>query len=161
MVVKEVKMVVKEVVVVVVVVEVEVMEMEEEEVVVAEVVELDVDVEVEVGPDVLIGTLAPHDRVALIPFCYIPDRLYCNMILSALGSLPSRFCFWELTINFLVGHPSWDCSSPNSLNFGVLMESEASELPKGLVLDEVVARKSFERDGGDGVIPVAFELKSP
>lgn len=25
----------------------------------------------------------------------------------------------------------------------------------------MVARKSFERDGGDGVIPVAFELKSP
>ncbi|CAL8993960.1 unnamed protein product, partial [Prunus brigantina] len=37
--------------------------------------------------------------------------------------------------NFLVGHPSWDCSSPNSLNFGVPMESETSEVPKGLVLD--------------------------
>ena len=23
---------------------------------------------------------------------------------------PSRFCFWELTSNFPVGHPSWDCS---------------------------------------------------
>ncbi|CAL9019638.1 unnamed protein product, partial [Prunus brigantina] len=34
-------------------------------------------------------------------------------------SLPSRFCFWELTSNFPVGHPSWDCSSANSLNFGV------------------------------------------
>ncbi|KAI5334313.1 hypothetical protein L3X38_024446 [Prunus dulcis] len=33
--------------------------------------------------------------------------------------LPARFCFWELTSNFPVGHPSWDCSSPNSLNFGV------------------------------------------
>ncbi|KAI5343145.1 hypothetical protein L3X38_011021 [Prunus dulcis] len=31
--------------------------------------------------------------------------------------------------NFLVGQPSWDCSSPNSLNF------RASELSKGLVLD--------------------------
>ncbi|CAL8990812.1 unnamed protein product, partial [Prunus brigantina] len=34
-------------------------------------------------------------------------------------SLPSQFCFWELKSNFPVGHPSWDCSSPNSLNFGV------------------------------------------
>ncbi|RXI06451.1 hypothetical protein DVH24_018493 [Malus domestica] len=33
-----------------------------------------------------------------------------------------------------MGHPSWDCSRANSLNFGVLMEPEASELPKGLVL---------------------------
>ncbi|RXH73602.1 hypothetical protein DVH24_016424 [Malus domestica] len=36
--------------------------------------------------------------------------------------------------NFPVGHPSWECSRPNSLNFGVPMKSEASELPKGLVL---------------------------
>ncbi|RXH88195.1 hypothetical protein DVH24_042266 [Malus domestica] len=36
--------------------------------------------------------------------------------------------------NFPVGHPSWDCSPANSLNFGVLMELEASELPKGPVL---------------------------
>ncbi|RXI09469.1 hypothetical protein DVH24_034086, partial [Malus domestica] len=36
--------------------------------------------------------------------------------------------------NFLVGHPSWDFSRTNSLNFRVPMESEASELPKGLVL---------------------------
>ena len=33
-----------------------------------------------------------------------------------------------------MGHSSWDCSSLNSLNFGVLMEPEVSELPKGLVL---------------------------
>ncbi|CAN6711171.1 unnamed protein product [Malus baccata var. baccata] len=33
-----------------------------------------------------------------------------------------------------MGHPSWDCSHANSLNFGIPMESEASELPKGLVL---------------------------
>ncbi|CAL2239247.1 unnamed protein product [Prunus armeniaca] len=161
MVVKEVKIVVKEVVVVAVVMEVveveavEVVEMEEEEVVVAEVVELDVDVEVEVGPDVLVGTLAP------LPFCHILDWLYCSTILSALGSLPPRFCLWELTSNFSVGHPSWNCSSLNSLNFGVLIESEASEFPKGFMLDRAVARKSFERDGGDGVIPVAFKLKSP
>ncbi|TQD79277.1 hypothetical protein C1H46_035185 [Malus baccata] len=25
-------------------------------------------------------------------------------------TIPSRFCFWELTSNFLVGHPSWECS---------------------------------------------------
>ncbi|RXH78936.1 hypothetical protein DVH24_034143 [Malus domestica] len=48
---------------------------------------------------------------------------------------------WALTTpslnshkNFLVSHPSWDCSHGNSLNFRVLMEPEASELPKGLVL---------------------------
>ena len=33
-----------------------------------------------------------------------------------------------------MGHPSWECSRANSLNFEVPMESEASELPKGLVL---------------------------
>ncbi|CAN6711543.1 unnamed protein product [Malus baccata var. baccata] len=36
--------------------------------------------------------------------------------------------------NFPLGHPLWDCSRVNSLNFGVPMEPEASELPKGLVL---------------------------
>ncbi|RXI05792.1 hypothetical protein DVH24_017834 [Malus domestica] len=36
--------------------------------------------------------------------------------------------------NFTVGHPSWDCSRKNSLNFGIPMEPEASELPKCLVL---------------------------
>ncbi|CAL8085158.1 unnamed protein product [Prunus armeniaca] len=38
-------------------------------------------------------------------------------------------------LNFPVGHPSWDYYSLNSLNFRVPMESEASEHPKGLVLD--------------------------
>ncbi|KAM1318229.1 hypothetical protein ACFX13_003522 [Malus domestica] len=33
-----------------------------------------------------------------------------------------------------MGHPSWECSRPNSLNFRVPMEPEANELPKGLVL---------------------------
>ncbi|KAM2988363.1 hypothetical protein FF2_002458 [Malus domestica] len=33
-----------------------------------------------------------------------------------------------------MGHPSWDCSHANSLNFGVSMEPETSELTKGLVL---------------------------
>ncbi|RXH92682.1 hypothetical protein DVH24_033578 [Malus domestica] len=67
--------------------------------------------------------------------CHIPTRasitsrarLNRSMILSALG--PNH----ALT-NFLVGYPSWDCSRINSLNFGVPMEPEASELPKGLVL---------------------------
>ncbi|RXH90657.1 hypothetical protein DVH24_035421 [Malus domestica] len=36
--------------------------------------------------------------------------------------------------NFPVGHLSWDCSRTNSLNFGVPMEHEANELPKGLML---------------------------
>ncbi|RXI03053.1 hypothetical protein DVH24_003131 [Malus domestica] len=36
--------------------------------------------------------------------------------------------------NFPVGHPSWDCYRMNSLNLGVPMEPETSELPKGLVL---------------------------
>lgn len=35
--------------------------------------------------------------------------------------------------NFPVGHPSWKCSRLNSLNFGVLMELEASEFSKGRV----------------------------
>ncbi|RXH90459.1 hypothetical protein DVH24_035223 [Malus domestica] len=38
--------------------------------------------------------------------------------------------------NFPRGHPSWECSHLNLLNFGVPMESEASESPKGLVLLE-------------------------
>ncbi|RXH98124.1 hypothetical protein DVH24_010449 [Malus domestica] len=33
-----------------------------------------------------------------------------------------------------MGHPSWDCSQANSLNFRVPMEPEVSELPKCLVL---------------------------
>ncbi|KAI5316030.1 hypothetical protein L3X38_045206 [Prunus dulcis] len=37
------------------------------------------------GSDVLVGTLAPHGRVALIPFCHTPDRLRRSRILSALG----------------------------------------------------------------------------
>ncbi|KAM2957807.1 hypothetical protein FF2_024739 [Malus domestica] len=47
---------------------------------------------------------------------------------------PSRFCFWELTSNFPVGHPSWDCFRTNSLNFEVPMEPETNELQKSLVL---------------------------
>ncbi|RXH71086.1 hypothetical protein DVH24_015708 [Malus domestica] len=36
--------------------------------------------------------------------------------------------------NFLVGHSSWVCFRANSLNFEVLMEPEASNLSKGIVL---------------------------
>ncbi|RXH93683.1 hypothetical protein DVH24_014259 [Malus domestica] len=47
---------------------------------------------------------------------------------------PSHFVFWNSHENFSVGHPYWDYSRSNSLNFGVPMEPEANELPKGLVL---------------------------
>ncbi|RXH72611.1 hypothetical protein DVH24_012295 [Malus domestica] len=57
------------------------------------------------GPNILVSTLTPHGKVALIPFCHIS-----------------------------VGHPSYDCSHPNSLNFRVMMEFEAGEFPKSLVL---------------------------
>ncbi|RXH85503.1 hypothetical protein DVH24_009324 [Malus domestica] len=40
----------------------------------------------------------------------------------------------ELQKGLVLGHPSWECSRPNSLNFGVPMESEASEFQKCLVL---------------------------
>ncbi|KAI5311339.1 hypothetical protein L3X38_000080 [Prunus dulcis] len=75
--------------------------------------------------DVLVGTLAPHDRVALIPNCHTPDRLRRSKILSALGWLhshqPARFCFWELTKQLprVVTHPGIAPAS-HSLNFGVL-----------------------------------------
>ncbi|RXI05939.1 hypothetical protein DVH24_017981 [Malus domestica] len=58
-------------------------------------------------------------------------RLRRSMILSALGP---GFVFGNSHENFPVGHPSWECSRPNLLNFGVPMEPEASELPKGIVL---------------------------
>ncbi|CAL2226312.1 unnamed protein product [Prunus armeniaca] len=45
-------------------------------------------------------------------------------------SLPSRFWLWELTNNFPVDHPSWDCSSPNSLNFGVPKTPKLVSSPK-------------------------------
>ena len=81
--------------------------------------------------------------LALIPNCHIPTRApphpgldsiiarYCPLWAP---TKPSRFCFWELTQNFPMGHPLWECSRANSLNFGVPTEPEASELPKGLVL---------------------------
>ncbi|KAI5325686.1 hypothetical protein L3X38_034760 [Prunus dulcis] len=51
------------------------------------------------GSDVLVGTLAPHGRVALIPNCHTPDRLRRSRIL-------------------VVTHPGIAPAS-NSLNFGV------------------------------------------
>ncbi|RXH90526.1 hypothetical protein DVH24_035290, partial [Malus domestica] len=47
---------------------------------------------------------------------------------------PHSFVFENSHENFLVGHPLWECSCANSLNFRVPMEPEASELPKCLVL---------------------------
>ncbi|RXH85535.1 hypothetical protein DVH24_009356 [Malus domestica] len=73
--------------------------------------------------------------LALIPNCHFPARvpttsqarLYRSMILSTLG--PDH-----TLANFTMGHPSWDCSRANSLNFEVPMKPETSELLKGLVL---------------------------
>ncbi|RXH97032.1 hypothetical protein DVH24_035700 [Malus domestica] len=47
---------------------------------------------------------------------------------------PHGFVSGNLHENFPVGHPSWECSRVNSLNFVVPMEPKVSELPKGLVL---------------------------
>ncbi|KAL6201760.1 hypothetical protein ACLB2K_025472 [Fragaria x ananassa] len=81
--------------------------------------------------DALVGTLAPHDRVALIPKTHSAVTQYCPLW----ARRPSRFCFWQLRSSFPVDHPSWDCSSINMLNLGVPIPSEAAEPPKGLVLD--------------------------
>ncbi|CAN6712546.1 unnamed protein product [Malus baccata var. baccata] len=71
----------------------------------------------------LIGSPTPY-HIPTRTLTTSRGRLHRSTILSALG--PDH--------NFLVGHPSWDCSRANLLNFGVLMEPEANELPKGLVL---------------------------
>ncbi|KAI5317643.1 hypothetical protein L3X38_037350 [Prunus dulcis] len=55
------------------------------------------------GSDVLVGTLAPHGRVALIPNCHTPDRLRRNAILSALGLGPHGFVSGSSRSNF----PGW------------------------------------------------------
>ena len=47
---------------------------------------------------------------------------------------PQGFVSGNSHENFPMGHPSWECSRSNSLNFGVPTEPKASELPKGLVL---------------------------
>ncbi|RXH96237.1 hypothetical protein DVH24_008741, partial [Malus domestica] len=48
---------------------------------------------------------------------------------------PHGFDFGNSHENFPVSHPSSDCSRSNSLNFGVPMEPEPTELPKGLMLN--------------------------
>ncbi|KAI5354860.1 hypothetical protein L3X38_007755 [Prunus dulcis] len=76
------------------------------------------------GSDVLVGTLAPHGRVALIPNCHTPDRLRRSRILSSLGLAtfsPAR------TVLFLGAHEATSqgvthpgiAPASNSLNFGV------------------------------------------
>ncbi|RXH86667.1 hypothetical protein DVH24_021940 [Malus domestica] len=92
----------------------------------------------------LLGAQRPRRHTSgqgltLIPNCHIlarapttsQARLRRSTILSALG--PGH-ALTNSHKNFPVGHPSWDCSRSNLLNFGVLMEPEVSELPKGLVL---------------------------
>ncbi|RXH82889.1 hypothetical protein DVH24_003387 [Malus domestica] len=56
---------------------------------------------------------------------------YCLLWASV---TPFWFFFWELTSNFPVGHPSWECSRVNFFNFRDPMEPKASELLKCLVL---------------------------
>ncbi|RXH70948.1 hypothetical protein DVH24_015570 [Malus domestica] len=58
-------------------------------------------------------------------------RLCRGTILSILGLDHALTNSHE---NFPVGHPLWDCSRVNLLNFGVPTKPEASELPKGLAL---------------------------
>ncbi|RXH93507.1 hypothetical protein DVH24_014083 [Malus domestica] len=47
---------------------------------------------------------------------------------------PHSFVYGNSYDNFPLGHPSWDCSRVNSLNFEVPTEPKPSEFPKGLVL---------------------------
>ncbi|RXI07381.1 hypothetical protein DVH24_026517, partial [Malus domestica] len=61
---------------------------------------------------------------------------------------PHGFVFWNSHENFPVGHPSWECSRPNSLNFGVSMEPEANELPKDVMLEPILGRKCADEDVG-------------
>ncbi|RXH82435.1 hypothetical protein DVH24_036776 [Malus domestica] len=80
----------------------------------------------------------------LTPSKYNHLELFLFVVLShlSLDSAVARYCpFLAPTTpsrnsdeNFLGGHPSWECSRTNSLNFGVPMESEASEFQKCLVL---------------------------
>ncbi|KAI5338559.1 hypothetical protein L3X38_017830 [Prunus dulcis] len=76
------------------------------------------------GSDVLVSTLAPHGRVALIPNCHTPDRLRRSAILSSLGLAtfsPARkdlFLGAHGATSQGVTHPGIAPAS-NSLNFGV------------------------------------------
>ncbi|KAM2657000.1 hypothetical protein EV1_012422 [Malus domestica] len=72
----------------------------------------------------------------LLQKCHILGQLYhCSTILSALGlPFPHGFVFGNSRVTSQwVTHPGSALAS-FSLNFGVPMEPEASELPKGLVL---------------------------
>ncbi|KAI5352018.1 hypothetical protein L3X38_004909 [Prunus dulcis] len=77
------------------------------------------------GSDVLVGTLAPHGRVALIPNCHTRTGSavagYCPLWAWLHSHQPARFCFWELTKQLprVVTNPGIAPAS-NSLNFGVL-----------------------------------------
>ncbi|RXH94027.1 hypothetical protein DVH24_016094 [Malus domestica] len=83
-------------------------------------------------------------RMALIPIVtsrpgtnHFPGQFhYCSTILSALGlSFPHGFIFWNSgATSQWVTHPGSALTS-FSLNFRVLTEPEASELPKCLMLD--------------------------
>ncbi|RXI08484.1 hypothetical protein DVH24_022628 [Malus domestica] len=81
------------------------------------------------------GCKTPNSSASANANCHIPARapttswaqLYRRVILSSLGHD-------HAFTNFPVGHPSWDCSCANLLNFRVSIEPEASELSKGLVL---------------------------
>ncbi|KAI5331660.1 hypothetical protein L3X38_021786 [Prunus dulcis] len=76
------------------------------------------------GSDVLVGTLAPHGRVALIPFCHTRTgsavTRYCPLWAWLHSHQPARFCSWELTKQLprVVTHPGIAPAS-HSLNFGV------------------------------------------
>ncbi|KAL6199345.1 hypothetical protein ACLB2K_029129 [Fragaria x ananassa] len=85
--------------------------------------------------DALVGTLAPHDRVALIPFSHPRTHSAVTRYCPLWAHRPSHFCFRQLRSSFPVGHPSWDCSHIIMLNLEVPIPSEAAEPPKGLVLD--------------------------
>ncbi|KAL6129346.1 hypothetical protein ACLB2K_072697 [Fragaria x ananassa] len=85
--------------------------------------------------DALVGTLAPHGRVALIPLTHPRTHSAVTRYCPLWADRPSRFCFRQLRSSFPVGHPSWDCSSINMFNLGVPIPYEAAEPPKGLALD--------------------------
>ncbi|RXI06518.1 hypothetical protein DVH24_025654 [Malus domestica] len=72
--------------------------------------------------------------------CHIPVRAPTtsrhDIVRFGSRPRPHYFVSGNSHENFLVSHPSWDCSRTNSLNFGVPTEPEAIELPKSLVLSK-------------------------
>ncbi|KAM7466284.1 hypothetical protein LguiB_013846 [Lonicera macranthoides] len=80
------------------------------------------------GP-VVDATKIVHRNIFAIVMGYVLERRVRNLRpsqASAPGHLPSRLYFWELTTSFPGGHPFWDFSGLSTINFGVLMGSEAS-----------------------------------